>query len=611
MAINLDNYINQPTSKINLDKYLNTDQQAAYQKALNTPPAPPTPQAPAQPKNIFQKTGDVVKDFGVGLAKPFVKSYELLTQGAKAYGAVAKGGVQLLKGDKAGAKETLNTEAKRLQEERAKPIEFGGQQINRITNMKEAAGTALEVASFAVGGSEALAAKNIIKQTLAEGLKVGAKQVAKRMAVGATGMALYGAGEAMQENKGAKEIAINAVKNAGIGALFEVGMLGLGAGGALAARKFENVLKGLKPRTADEIAAAVRGEEYLPSKIKVGEVVSNKADNKVSYQKELSLGKDANGQPILSRTEINPKTGEAKIFLDKSLDKTPGRKALIIENAHDDIVRLKTNPAPQVSKTVAQKSVEDFEARIGKTKEEIAAAIKKEATKPVGQRPITEALLNHQTNVDVNILTTTLKDLEEKHIKSLEEKLTQKSEAYKAEQAAVKPSEETYTPKAAQRLEQEAIAKKIIQDPVGIPQVEKVHIVDQIALHSEIESDRNLIDRILLGEVEAPGKLKSASVWRIESEKAAKNGDVGMIQKLAKSPLARQFSEEGANIAMLRGMERDNPVNVIKRLSDLRSAAKGGKVKENAVAKEIKDAIKKVSPSKQSWADFIEEIKCR
>ena len=623
MAINYRSIVTGGTGAVDYHKVIS----GVASPKVYTPevPTPPTPPAPEQPKNIFQKTGDIVKDFGVGLAKPFVKSYELLSQAAPVYGAVLKGGAQMLTGNKQGGINTITEAAKKSEVERVNPIQFGGQNIERIKTPKEAVGTALEIASYGVGGGEALAAKNIIKQTLAEGLKVGATQVSKRLAVGGTGMALYGAGTAMQENKSAKDIAIAAAKNFGIGAAFEVGMLGLGASGALMARKFENVVKGLKPRNADEIAAAIRGEEYLPSKIKIGEEVKNAADNTVSYQKELNLGHNASGQPILSRVEINPKTGESKIFLDKSLDKTPGRKALIIENAHDDIVRLKMEGSKIESKTVANKSVEDFALRLGKTEPEISAIIKKElipyngdlvaARKSFVENPVivkekaptVAKLLEFQTDPNVQILTTSSQDLLDKAIKKQEDSLLSKAESYKSE---MKPSEETYVPKAAQKLEAEAIEKQVIKDPIGIPEVEKVHIKDQIALHSEIEGDRNLIDRILSGEVEAPGKLKSASVWRIESEKAAQNGDVAMIQKLAKSPLARQFSEEGANIAMLRGMERDNPVNVIKRLGDLRAASKGGKIKVNSEVKTLKDTIKKVAPKKEDWTSFIESIKC-
>jgi len=595
-----------------------------------TPPIPPTPE---QPKNIFQKTGDIVKDFGVGIAKPFVKSYELLSQAAPVYGAVLKGGAQMLTGNKQGGVNTITEAGKKAEINRANPINFGGQQINRIKTTKDVVGTALEIASYGIGAGEAMAAKNIIKQTLATGLQYGskqaaisaAKQIVTRLAVGGLGGATYGAGAAMQENKDAKNIAIDAAKNFGIGAAFELGMLGLGAGGAIVARKFDRVLKGLKPLSLEEKNAAIRGEEYLPSKIKIGEPITNAADNKITYQKDLNLGHDASGQPIMSRVEVNPKTGEAKVFVAKQLDKNPGQKALVIENAHDEIVRLKMEGVKSINKTMASKSVEDFGLRIGKTEPEISAILKKELTQYNGdlvaarkefivnpvvvkeKAPTVAALLEHQTDPNINIITTSIRDLEEKQTKRIEDDMLKRADAYKAEQAAIKPSSETYTPTAAKKLENSAIENKIIQDPIGIPEVEKVHIKDQIALHAEIENDRALINRILTGAEEAPGKLKAASVWRIEAEKAAKNGDIGMIQELAKSPLARQFSEEGANIAMLRGMNYNNPVNVIKRVNEAKSLNKKTKVN---LKKETNDLINATSPKKENWASFIESIKC-
>lgn len=621
MAINLDNYISSNTprkSAINLDNYLSDAQKQAAQKALNTPVVPKV-QEPEPEKTVLQKASKIAGDFAMGLVSPIIKGAELTWQGLKTTGQVYKAGAQLALGDKKAATETVTKEGLRLQAERSQPMKVFGREVERTTTPKQAAGLALEVASYGIGYGEALAAKNILKTSLTQGFAMGAKKIAERTAYGALAGGMFSAGAAMEENKTPKQIALETAKGLAIGSIFELGMIGIGAGASAARKSITNIMKGAKPHNKLERLAAQEGEKLISSKVKVGEPVVNANDPNVSYEKSINLGHNEKGEPILSRTEINTKTGQAKIFINKSLDNNPGQKALILERETQRIIDSRLEKPSVDNITVLDKNLKDLGLRLGKTDEEIKVDLNKDLRKLGGweagqakfaadpaavksEAPTFATLIEHQTDPNITIHTTSAADV----IANIERRV----EETKAKIGVEYPKSETYTPTASKRIEAELQAKKLVKEIDDLPEVERVHIKDQAMEYGAISKDKNLVERILKGETEAPGKLKASSVWRFESEKAAQSGDVARQIELARSPLAKQFSEEGANIAMLRGMNRYNPVNVIRKINELKSKkfVNSGKVARET--ERLKTTIRKASPKKEDWASFIDSIRC-
>jgi hypothetical protein len=560
----------------------------------------------------------VVGDFALGIAKPFIKSGELLAKGGQTLGQVAKAGVQLAGGNKEGAKETIDTQAKKLLKERAKPMTVAGKEINRIDSWKDTIGTALELASYSIGAGEGLAAKNILKTTLTQGFKLGAKQAATRLAIGGGAMSLYSAGAAMQEDKSAKDIAISAAKGFPIGMAFEVGMLGVGAGGALIFKSFKNVIRGARPTNIIEKLAAEEGDKILPKTVKVGEEIKNASDPTISYEKVNELGVNESGEKILTKTEINPKTGTAKILVDKSLDATPGKKALAIEKELGDIIDGRLKGVELRPQTAISRSLESFGLKIGKPREIIAQDLEKETKKFGGLGPAIEkykvnpeaikkeaptlgALLEHQTDPNLQIHTTSDTDLINHHISNMEK--MNKAELPRSEGDIV-------TPRAALRLEAKAVEKDLMKQIEGLPEREVNHIKDQASEYAKLARNRQMSEEIAMGLKDAPGKLKASYVWVQEANRAAREGDVNMIQKLAKSPLVTKFSEEGSSIRMLREMDATNPVSVIEKTNKIKAKkfADSGKVEKTT--KDLKEVARKSGPNKETWSQFIESIRC-
>lgn len=96
---------------------------------------------------------------------------------------------------------------------------------------------------------------------------------------------------------------------------------------------------------------------------------------------------------------------------------------------------------------------------------------------------------------------------------------------------------------------------------------------------------------------------------------ATKEGDVGLLQDLAKSPLGTKLSESGATLGSHGFNDVENStVRTLREVKEAReaSAMKRGNIgkAKKSIAEDIKKEIKKVSPTKQTWSDFIDEIKC-
>lgn len=91
---------------------------------------------------------------------------------------------------------------------------------------------------------------------------------------------------------------------------------------------------------------------------------------------------------------------------------------------------------------------------------------------------------------------------------------------------------------------------------------------------------------------------------------ALKNNDITLLQKLAKSPLSAQLSEAGQTLGA-HGFN-DNPSSPVRAIQDVIKAREERATPKarKTVVDEVSSEIKKSAPTKQTWSDFVEQIKC-
>lgn len=231
-----------------------------------------------------------------GIASPFVKAGELLSQGGQAFGSVLKAGGQSLAGNQKGAQETIKNAATKITTERAKPIQLFGGDINRIETPKQALGTAIELGAWFVP----VGAAGQTAKTLTTGAKI-LKGIGQGAKIGVETGALMGAGQALQEDKNM----IGGAIKGGLGGLVLGGVFG-GAGAGISKllqpvkTDLANYIgKALKPSFAGKTAEITSGK-YYDDAIKAFETI---VDNKSSIKLTDEAGTIVNKLPE-NRTEL-------------------------------------------------------------------------------------------------------------------------------------------------------------------------------------------------------------------------------------------------------------------------------------------------------------------
>lgn len=122
---------------------------------------------------------------------------------------------------------------------------------------------------------------------------------------------------------------------------------------------------------------------------------------------------------------------------------------------------------------------------------------------------------------------------------------------------------------------------------------------------------------IAKGKAPVPTGIQAQPLFNAIEKYAIEKGDIELLRELAKSPvanerslLAQQLGSSGYNNVA----DVYSPVKVIKDLQKVRESKMEKTTKKKAdvakieTVKEIKDKIPK--PTKQSWSDFVEQIKC-
>lgn len=163
------------------------------------------------------------------------------------------------------------------------------------------------------------------------------------------------------------------------------------------------------------------------------------------------------------------------------------------------------------------------------------------------------------------------------------------------------------------RVDQTSIEKGL-GELQSIPGYEKMNMKEQAQRASDlINSDPQKAYDIALGKAEAPKGLTAESVFKAVEKSITKPEQA---IELANSPLVSEASKLGQRIKSLDVKTSESPIEAIKQVMDARRKTIQttlGKTIEKATTdtiKQIKESIKKASPTKQDWASFIKEIQC-
>lgn len=125
--------------------------------------------------------------------------------------------------------------------------------------------------------------------------------------------------------------------------------------------------------------------------------------------------------------------------------------------------------------------------------------------------------------------------------------------------------------------------------------------------------------KIALTNEDLPEGIPATAFFESVVAKAEKEGDIQLMRELASSPMASKSSEAGQQLGATGWFkENQSVVSKIKEVSEARVTAAEKRLKSGSVAKtqakahaQYKEIRNKIIKTKQTWNDFIEEIKCK
>lgn len=168
----------------------------------------------------------------------------------------------------------------------------------------------------------------------------------------------------------------------------------------------------------------------------------------------------------------------------------------------------------------------------------------------------------------------------------------------------------------SQGVEATAIEKKLTDTFGDLPEFQQVSMKDQAVKAAGILSgDYAKAKAIAMGDKAPPKGVLPESVFVAVEHKATAEGDVATLKDLANSKLSSSATTMGQRIRTLGERDAASPVGAIKAVQDARTASAerrygdiqaARKVAEN----EIPAQIRKMAPSKVTWAQFVDSVTC-
>ena len=463
----------------------------------------------------------------------------------------------------------LDTAIGFLLEQNRQVAEQVGGEIKDKSNLQligQSVGTAMELLPLGVGSGMTQAGKLV--------LEAGTKQALKSLGKEA---ALYGATVSYAGKAQEKESTVGDVAKAGLlGAATGVATIAIPGLAKWAVKDGGKYIQNLFKKISTEGTQSLSKEESTALKeiiLSNNETPSTKTSEVTPEPKTVFRGRDATvDETGASYRFFTESEQSASKYAD--IKKTPEGKPEVISEKIDAVKYKLVDAKDYLDELQNKETIKNFDGV--KFKEPNGEMTYAKITKE--QKPI-DTSLPEQPKPDVT------PKKESGYAKSLETKAVEKKMASEFQDLA------EYTP--AVRKEQAEMTTKLINEDI-----EKVN-------------------SILEGKSELPSGMRGSSLALAVEQHAIANNDVRLLQKLAKSKISTGISEAGSELSMLAGRNANSPVRIIRNIIKARKdnvvkRLKGKKVSEaRKITKEsIKKAINKEAPTKETWSNFIKEIKC-
>lgn len=125
-----------------------------------------------------------------------------------------------------------------------------------------------------------------------------------------------------------------------------------------------------------------------------------------------------------------------------------------------------------------------------------------------------------------------------------------------------------------------------------------------------LQSDYEEATAVALGQKQGPSDLLPGMIFDAVKAQAKVDGDLDLMMKLAKSPLASQSSKLGQALGMTNRFDETNPTDLIKHVEDARAKAQEKAMRKTtyndlkSIAKRTKDKM----AIKDTWKDWLDSI---
>jgi hypothetical protein len=174
--------------------------------------------------------------------------------------------------------------------------------------------------------------------------------------------------------------------------------------------------------------------------------------------------------------------------------------------------------------------------------------------------------------------------------------------------------------RAAERVQEEAIAKDLTESLGDLPTYERMSMADQARMAAgEINRDYENAKQMAYGQVDPPSGLRPASIYRAVAIKAREEGDVETLRNLAvvHPAISEELTALGQAIkAADVGIEGD-PVRAIRdvakhreKVVSKRKKIKDVPAKKRGMARKAKAEIRKQTNRRLNWNEFVDSIRC-
>ena len=170
--------------------------------------------------------------------------------------------------------------------------------------------------------------------------------------------------------------------------------------------------------------------------------------------------------------------------------------------------------------------------------------------------------------------------------------------------------------KVARSIEQKAIEQGLTKGFEGLAGFDPITVKDQSRRASEVVKKRGETLEILRGVKPIPEGLRGAALITAVEERIKKNADAELAMELANSEITSETSKAAQELRLLAEREPDS---IAARLKEIRDARRESFKKKNkrdpkkavkSEAKKIKKELKKATPTRESWEEFVTNLTC-